>query len=80
MLKRETLIRMQIYHENRQDITIQKNVRTMHKFMINLTKRKTDVGFVHFDEHGNSPGENLCNFPQVFVLDLKDAKNWKDLT
>ena len=51
-LKRETLICMKIYHENKQDITVRKKDRVVSQFMPKLTMYQTGGEFVRPDGTG----------------------------
>ena len=51
----------------------------MLQFMLKTTKCETCGEFMNLDRHGNEPGVDMRNSSQDLVLDLKDARNQRNL-
>merc|ERR1719321_1098358 len=73
-LKKETSIYLQIYYQNKHDMTIKKNDLAVFQFMLTLTKCKSAAALTQLDKHQKTSSTNMCNTAQGVVFDFEDKK------
>merc|ERR1719235_975962 len=78
-LKKETSIYLQIYYQNKHDMTIKKNDLAVFQFMLTLTKCKSAAALTQLTSHQNTSSANMCNTAQGVVFDLEDKKAQQEL-
>merc|ERR1719207_184765 len=78
-LKKETSIYLQIYYQNKHDMTIKKNDLAVFQFMLTLTKCKSAAALTQLAKHQKTSSTNMCNTAQGVVFDFEDKKAQQEL-